>query len=103
MLNGWGHVAIGGKRVDVFTPSDPLPFVLLYLHSLAEETPATDSAFTFALNEHRLRCLAPRGGGCWWGDRICPEFDANLTPERYLLQSLLPCVQTAWGLSSRAV
>ncbi len=90
MLDGWARITIGGKPVDVFDPPVALPSVLVYLHSLAEETPATDAAFTLALKQYRLRCVAPRGGPCWWTDRTCAEFDPTLTPERYLLDVLVP-------------
>lgn len=103
MLDGWSCLAIGGKSLDVFIPPTESRSALLYLHSLAEETPATNPTFTLALRQHQLRCLAPRGDRSWWGDRICPEFDANLTPERYLLDVLVPWAESAWELNPRAV
>jgi S-formylglutathione hydrolase len=103
MLDGWSSIAIGGKSADVFDPPGALPFVLVYLHSLAEETPATDPAFTLLLKQHRLRCVAPRGGRSWWADRICTQFDATQTPERYLLDTLVPWAEAAWQLASRAI
>ena len=103
MLDGWAHVAIGGRPADAFDPAGALPVCVLYLHSLAEESPATDATFTAALRHHRLRCVAPRGGWCWWADRVCPEFDASLTPERYLLDALVPWAEAAWRLGPRAV
>ncbi len=55
----WASTAIAGKPADVFNPPDALPFALLYLHSLAEESPANNTVFTLALKQHRLRCIAP--------------------------------------------
>ena len=103
MLDGWAHVAIGGRPADAFDPAGALPLCVLYLHSLAEESPATDATFTAALRHHRLRCVAPRCGWCWWADRVCPEFDASLTPEGYLLDTLVPWAEAAWRLGPRAV
>ena len=103
MLDGWTRVAIDGKAVDVFAPVDALPQCVLYLHSLAEETPATDAAFTAVLRQHRLRCLSPHGGWCWWADRICTEFDATVTPESFLLDTLVPLAEAQWQLGPRAV
>lgn len=103
MLDCWSRVAIGGKPADVFDPPGALPLVLVYLHSLAEESPATDPTFTRALQKYRLRCVSPRGGRCWWADRPCAEFDPQLTPERYLIEVLVPWVEAAWQLGPRAV
>jgi pimeloyl-ACP methyl ester carboxylesterase len=103
MLDGWASITIGGKSADVFAPPGSLPFALVYLHSLAEETPSTDPVFTLALKQHRLRCIAPRGGRCWWVDRICSPFDASITPERYLIDELVPWARAAWQLSERAI
>ncbi|QJW92803.1 alpha/beta hydrolase-fold protein [Frigoriglobus tundricola] len=103
MLDGWTRVTIGAKAADVFAPIDALPQCVLYLHSLAEESPATDAAFTAALRRHRLRCLAPCGGWCWWADRVCPEFDPAITPERFLLNVLVPWAEAEWHLGPRAV
>ena len=103
MLDGWTRTTIGGKPVDVFDPPHALPQALLYLHGLDERTPVTDVAFTAALRAHRLRCVVPHGGQCWWADRVCPEFDAGLTPEGYLLDVLAPWVGAAWHLGPRAL
>lgn len=102
MLDGWARVGIGGKPADVFDPTGALPFALVYLHSLALESPAADATFTAALLRHRLRCVAPQGGRCWWGDRPCSEFAPDLTPERYLLDVLVPWAEAAWRLGPRA-
>lgn len=103
MLDGWARVAIGGKPADVFAPPGARPLSLVYLHSLRGESPATDATFTAALRQHRLRCISPHGDQCWWADRICPTFDAAVTPERYLLETLIPHAETAWRLGPRAV
>jgi S-formylglutathione hydrolase len=103
MLDGWARVAIGGKLVDVFDPPNARPQVVCYLHALAEESPAADPVWTAALAGHRLRCVAPSGGWCWWADRACPEFDADTTPERYVLDGLVPWAEVEWRLGPRAV
>jgi S-formylglutathione hydrolase len=103
MLGGWARIAVGGRAVDVFDPPGALPQVVVYLHSLAEESPAADATFTAAAAAHRLRCVAPRGGWCWWADRACAEFGADTTPERYLLDALVPWAEVEWELAPRAV
>lgn len=103
MLAGWTRTTIGGKPVDVFDPPDSLPQALLYLHSLREESPAVDPTLTAALRRHRLRCASPHGGWCWWADRLCAEFDAVVTPERHLLDAVVPWMGAAWQVGARAV
>lgn len=103
MSDGWTRVTIEGKAADVFDPPGALPFALVYLHSLRLESPATDPTFTAALRSRRLRCVAPHGGACWWADRLCPAFDATLTPERFLLDALVPWAEAEWKLGPRAV
>jgi S-formylglutathione hydrolase len=102
MIPGWTSTAIGGRRADVFDPPGS-SFALLYLHSLAEESPAAGPAFTAELAKHRLRCVAPRGGPCWWADRVCPTFDEALTPERYLLDEVVAWMESQWQLGPRAI
>jgi hypothetical protein len=102
MQAGWSRIEIGGKPADVFdTPESR--FAVLYLHALSGETPATNAVFTAALRQYRLRCVAPHGGQCWWTDRPCPAFDADLTPERYLLDVVVPWIESTWQLGPRAV
>jgi S-formylglutathione hydrolase len=103
MLTGWSRIDIAGKSVDTYDPPDALPFLVIYLHSLQEETPATDPLFTDLLRQHRLRCVAPRGGPCWWVDRRCLAFDENRTPEGYLLNELIPWAQARWPLRPRRI
>ncbi len=103
MLTGWSRSTIGDKLADVFDPPDALPFAVLYLHALDERTPVADPIFTEALRKHRLRCVAPHGKQCWWSDRICSEFDEKISAEGYLLDVVIPSMQSAWQLGERAV
>ena len=93
MLPGWSHLDIGGKPADVFTPDAPPRFSLLFLHDFDGISPSANATFTALLNQHRLSCVAPLGGSCWWVDRICPAFNSTLTPERYLLDHVVPWIE----------
>jgi S-formylglutathione hydrolase len=89
---GWSHLAIGGKPADVFTPDSPR-FVLLYLHDFDGTSPAANATFTALLQQHHLSCVAPLCGPCWWVDRVCPAFDTDHTPERHLLEHVIPWME----------
>src|SRR5262245_29267379 len=92
MLPLWQRIDIAGKPADVFDPPDALPFALLWLHDEDGRTPATDPATTAELRAKRLRCVAPHAARSWWVDRVCPEFDTQLTAERHILDNVVPWV-----------
>jgi pimeloyl-ACP methyl ester carboxylesterase len=105
-MNGtWEQVDLAGKPADVYLPpgANKPRLGILYLHSLGLMTLRDRPAFTQLFDALGLACVCPHGRRCWWADRICPEFDAALTPERYLLQQVMPCFQARWGLGPGAV
>jgi S-formylglutathione hydrolase len=101
-MNGtWSGVEIAGKPADVYEPPGPgrPRFGLLYLHGVGLETLRDNQVFTALFDELRLSCVCPHGQRCWWADRVCPEFGERLTPERHLLDHVLPYFQGRWGLA----
>jgi S-formylglutathione hydrolase len=105
MSPGWTHTDIRGKPADVFDPPAGAPprAALLWLHAESGASPADNPAFTGLLGKHRLPCVAPHGGRCWWVDRVCPEFDPTLTAEQHLLHNVVPWMEARWSLGPRAV
>jgi len=99
----WARVDIAGKPVEVFDPPGGPRYGLIHLHGVGEETYADKPVFTTLLGELRLACVCPRGRRSWWGDRVCAEFDPAITPERYLLESVLPFMVARWGLRDRQI
>ncbi len=100
-MNGtWYSADIAGKPADVYTPPGGRPrFGVLYLHPFGLETLVGNTAFTRLFDELRLGCVCPHAGRCWWADRVCRDFDPVLTPERFLLDHVVPYFQTTWGLA----
>lgn len=100
----WTETEIAGKRADVFEPagSDSHRFGLLFLHPLGLETLKDNEPYTKHLEEMRLPCVCPHGQQSWWGDRICTEFDAKMTPETFVLDHVVP-YYTRWNLHPRAI
>ena len=103
MLDGWSRIDIAGKSADVFDPRAKPRFGLLFLHGIGGETLADDDAYTRQLQAANFACICPRGGRCWWLDRLCDEFDPAVTPEKYLLQSVVPFFAERWNLRPRAL
>ena len=95
----WMTVAIGGKGADVFEPSQAAraQFGVLHLHGIGLETLIDRPVFTRWLDELQLACVCPHGQRSWWGDRVRPEFDAKITPERYLLDLVVPFFRALVG------
>ncbi len=105
MKGTWTAMTIGGKPADVYElPDGRKPrFGVLFLHGAGQETLRDCHTFTRPFDELNLVCLSPMAGRSWWGDRICREFDAALTPERHVLQNALPFFQERWDLRPPAI
>lgn len=101
----WGKVDVAGHPVSVLEPDQPHPhgYVVIYLHAAGCEDLADDPVFTRHLTERGLRVVAPQGGHCWWGDRLYEEFDAERTPEQFLLNDVLAFVRERWGVKPPGV
>jgi S-formylglutathione hydrolase len=105
MSGTWQRVEIAGKSAEVYEPpgaSRPR-FGVLHLHDMDLETLRDNSTFTRLFDELRLGCVCPHGGRCWWGDRVCPEFDPRVSPEKHLLEKVLPYFRERWELAPRAI
>jgi S-formylglutathione hydrolase len=105
-MNGtWTTVEIAGRPADVYEPANQPPpsRAVLYLHDADGQTLRGRTTFTKPFDELGLGCVCPHGGPCWWVDRICPGFDPRITPERCLLDQVVPYVHERWGVGPRAI
>jgi pimeloyl-ACP methyl ester carboxylesterase len=91
-MGQWQQSEIAGKPADVFDPSQRSPgnSAVLFLHGHGQITLTDNAVYTAQLDRLGLACVCPHGRRSWWGDRVCREFDALLTPVEYLWQSVLP-------------
>src|SRR5947209_17196253 len=105
MSGTWATATIAGKSADVYEPAGTSRprFGVLHLHGASGETLRDRPAFTRLFDELKLACVCPHGKRSWWADRLCPEFDPQVTAERYLLQNVLPFFLERWGLAPRAI
>jgi S-formylglutathione hydrolase len=105
MKGVWTTVELAGKPVDVYEPPGPLPprFGVLHLHGVGLRMLRDQPAFTSVFDELGLACLAPHGQRSWWVDRVCTEFDPSLTPERHLLDNVMPYLAARWDVRPPAV
>jgi pimeloyl-ACP methyl ester carboxylesterase len=96
----WTQIELAGHHpCDVFEPArrNDRGFAVIYLHGVRLTRLADNEAFTREFARHGLPVIAPRTGPCWWTDRICPEFDPRLTPERHVLDNVMPFVESRWN------
>jgi S-formylglutathione hydrolase FrmB len=96
--SNWHTIEILGKACDVFEPARAQSFAMLFLHDADQRTLATNPIWTGLLETHGLRVICPHGKQSWWSNRICNEFDPELTAERFLLQGILPAFNERWSI-----
>jgi len=91
----WSTLSPAGHDCDVFQPAVPrdVPAVVLYLHGSGVERLREQPALVEQLARRRLAAAAPLAGRCWWADRVCADFDPQLTPTRHLLDNILPLIE----------
>jgi len=101
----WTTIAIDGKAADVYEPVGVTRprFGIMHLHGLGLETLVDRPAFTHWFDEWKLPCVCPHGQRSWWADRICSEFDTQITPERFLLDNVLRFFRERWSLTPQAI
>jgi S-formylglutathione hydrolase len=99
----WTTTTIGGRPADVFTPADRPRSVLLFLPDLDGQTLRDNAVWTDLLNRDRLACVCPDGGESWWGDKICPSFNAVQSGERYFLDEVVPWAVNQFRVPANAM
>jgi len=103
-MNGiWTTTEIAGRPADVFEPAVKPRLAVLFLHDADEQTLRGRPAFTALFDELGLGCVCPHAGASWWVDRACPGFPPPLTPERYLLDRVVPFLREHWGVEPRSL
>jgi S-formylglutathione hydrolase len=105
MSGTWTSVDVAGKPADVYDLADIARprFGLLALPDFDGQPLRHRQIYTNLLDELQFACICPQGGPSWWLDRICREFDATRTPERYLMDEVLASVGQRWGLAPPAL
>lgn len=98
-MGTWSEADVAGHPCDFFKPDvrNNEGFVVLYLHGVHLNRLKDQPVFSELFDRHRLPVIAPMTGRCWWLDRICPDFDPQLTPERHLLNHILPLIEERLG------
>jgi len=95
----WSQTLVAGHECEVYEPPRPSPhgYVVVYLHGVHQNRLSDKPVFTDLLARHGLKAVCPRGARSWWSDRICTEFDAQLTAERFVCGHVLEWIEREWG------
>lgn len=94
MRGNWTEESVGGHPCYVYIPQqlNPHSYVVLYLHGVHLGRLHDKEPFLDAFDEHGLPVVCPLTQRSWWTDRICPEFDENISAERHVLDHVLPFI-----------
>jgi S-formylglutathione hydrolase FrmB len=99
----WEQSSLAGKRIDIFDPPAKPRFGIVFLHGIGLETLAGNDVWTRILAQRNLACICPHGQRSWWLDRVCAEFDPELSPERYILDHVVPLFRERWNIAPGAL
>jgi S-formylglutathione hydrolase FrmB len=100
-LSGWSTELLDGRQVDVFVPSTETPplAVVLFLHGHGRVLLNKNPVFTQLLQQHKLIAVCPDGERGWWLDVVCREFDAEQSPQEWLIDSVLPFIEQRFSIT----
>src|SRR5262245_34528922 len=87
----WQPTSIAGRAAELFEPKRARPGALIWLRDETGELPLELAGL---LEQHQMRCVAPQARSVWWLDRIEPAFDSHISPERYLIEHVVPLLGT---------
>jgi S-formylglutathione hydrolase FrmB len=95
----WTEIAVAGHLCEIFEPAqrNEHGYVAIYLHGVHQNRLHDKQPFIDELQRHGLPVVCPRTARSWWTDKICPEFDAQLSAERYVVDCVLPFVEQHFG------
>ncbi|MCA9216007.1 MAG: hypothetical protein KDB27_23230 [Planctomycetales bacterium] len=95
----WSEVVVAGHVCDVFEPTtrNPNGYVIIYLHGVHQGRLADHQPFVELFEQSGFVVIGPRTARSWWTDKICREFDENLTAQQYVIEHVMPFVREAYG------
>ncbi len=95
----WSEASVSGHTCELFEPAvkNPNQYVVLYLHGVHQGSLQQQQPFIDQFEKHGLSVVAPRTGRSWWVDRLCPEFDAQISAQQFVLQHMLPFIHERLG------
>ncbi len=101
----WSEVDLAGHICEVYEPPRPSPhgYVVVYLHGVHLNRLQDKTDFLQQFDRHGLRVVCPRTERSWWTDKICTEFDAEISAERYVVEHVVDWVERRWSIAPPAI
>lgn len=90
----WTEELVGGHPCDVYEPPqrNPHGYVVLFLHGVHQGRLIENASFCREFDKHGLPVVGPITKRSWWTDKICQEFDPQVTAERHVLDRVVPFI-----------
>lgn len=100
LLSRWSQQTLDGRRLDVFKPAGDAPpdGAVLFLHGHGRVLLSENSVFSAWLQKFNLYAYCPDGARSWWLDVVCPEFDPEQTPQRWLTDRVVSRITEDTGI-----
>ena len=90
----WQSQSVAGHEVDFYEPQrDRSPIALVFLHDRDGLALCHEPIATGLLESRGISCYCPLSGESWWSSRVCSAFDSKRSPERWLLDDVLPWLE----------
>ena len=101
----WSEVVVAGHPCDVYDPPklNEHGWTVIYLHGVHVNRLTDKADFMRQFDRCGLRVIAPITHRSWWSDKICPEFDPQISAERYVLDHVLPFLEQNWSVQPPAI
>ena len=98
-MGSWSEVVVSGHPCEIYEPPEPNPhdYVVVYLHGIHLNRLHDKPAFIREFDRYGLRVVCPRTARSWWVDKICEEFDPQVTSERYVVENVGTWIGERWG------
>lgn len=102
VLSCWSATELDGRRIEVFRPKLPEPpaAVVLFLHGHGQVLLSENLTYSRLFHQHNMAVVCPDGKQSWWLDVVCKEFDAQQTPQQWLINAVVPFIEQELKVSS---
>ena len=91
---------MAGHACQVYEPAQVSPhgYAVMYLHGVHLGNLRDYPAFAEQFDRYGLRMIAPMTNRSWWTNKICAEFDPDITAERYVKDHVVPAIAERWAV-----
>ncbi|WP_020468848.1 hypothetical protein [Zavarzinella formosa] len=95
----WTTETIAGRDAEIFLPSRPFRFPVLFLTDWDDQSPRENPVWERLFEDFQLSVYVLKTGDSWWADRPAPGFSEDITPQSWLMTQVAPRVRQQRALS----